>query len=105
MPDIRTVETTDAKPVLTPWVEAAVPYLADLSIKPVTYNPPLGKGVPRRDGNYRDFKVRIHDARLIGRDLSLDRQAFVLAQHDDRCPRLLRPRRDKPAPTSPRSRR
>src|ERR1700722_10836586 len=81
MPDIRAVETINARPVLTPWVEAAVPYLADLSVKPVTYNPPVGTGVPRRDGNYRDFKVRIHDARLIARDLSLDRQAFVLAQH------------------------
>ena len=34
--------------------------------------------MPRRDGNYRDFKVRIHDARPIARDLSLDHQAFVL---------------------------
>src|SRR6266702_2118493 len=81
MPDIRAVETTNARPVLTPWVEAAVPYLADLSVKPVTYNPPVGTGVPRRDGNYRDFKVRIHDARPIARDLSLDHQAFILAQH------------------------
>lgn len=81
MPDIRTVETTTGRPVLTPWVEAAVPYLADLSVKPVTYNPPVGTGVPRRDGNYRDFKVRIHDARPIARDLSLDHQAFILAQH------------------------
>ena len=81
MPDIRAVETTNARPVLTPWVEAAVPYLADLSVKPVTYNPPVGTGTPRRDGNYRDFKVRIHDARPIARDLSLDHQAFILAQH------------------------
>src|SRR5258707_1630757 len=80
MPDIRAVETTNARPVLTPWVEAAVPYLADLSVKPVTYNPPVGTGVPRRDGNYRDFKVRIHDGRPIARDLSLDHQAFILAQ-------------------------
>ena len=32
-------------------VQAAVNYLADLSVKPVTYNPPAGTGVPRRDGN------------------------------------------------------
>ncbi len=69
-------------PPLAAWVEAGVPYLADLSIKPVTYNPPVGAGVPRRDGNYRDFKVRIHNARPMVRELSLDRQAFVLVPHE-----------------------
>jgi hypothetical protein len=63
-------------------VDAPVNYLADLSIKPVTYNPPHGTGLPRRVGNYRDFTVRVHDARPIERDLSLDRQAFVLRHHD-----------------------
>lgn len=64
------------------WVEAPVNYLADLSIKPVTYNPPAGTGVPRREGNYRDFLVRVHDARPYAADLSLDKQAFMLARHD-----------------------
>src|SRR5262245_43017271 len=81
MPSVRLAEPA-ARPVLQPWVEAGVPYLADLSVKPVTYNPPLGTGVPRREGNYRDFKVRIHNARPIAKDLSLDRQAFILAHHD-----------------------
>ena len=67
---------------LPQWVEAPVNYLADLSIKPVTYNPPPGTGLPRRVGNYRDFMVRIHDARPIAKDLSLDRQAFILTRHD-----------------------
>jgi len=75
-----------AKPAFRPaaqaWVEAPVNYLADLSIKPVTYNPPPGTGLARRVGNYRDFKVRIHDARPIAADLSLDRQAFILTHHD-----------------------
>jgi hypothetical protein len=57
-------------------------YLADLSIKPVTYNPPPGTGVPRREGNYRNFDVRIHNARPYVNDLSLDRQAFILTRHD-----------------------
>ena len=70
-----------AASVLT-YVDAPVNYLADLSVKPVTYNPPLGTGVPRRDGNYRDFKVRIHNARPYVKDLSLDRQAFILTPHD-----------------------
>jgi len=64
------------------WVEAPLNYLADLSIKPVTYNPPHGTGLPRRVGNYRDFTVRVHDGRPIAGDLSLDRQAFRLVSHD-----------------------
>jgi hypothetical protein len=67
---------------MAPWVEAPVQYLADLSVKPVTYNPPHGTGLPKRVGNYRDFKVRVHDGRPIARDLSLDRQAFILTHHD-----------------------
>jgi hypothetical protein len=59
-----------------------VNYLADLSVKPVTYNPPAGTGLPRRVGNYRNFTVRICDARPIATDLSLDRQAFILTRHD-----------------------
>ena len=69
-------------PPLAAWVEANVPYLADLSVKPVTYNPPIGTGVARREGNYRDFKMRIHNARPLLGDLSLDRQAFILAPHE-----------------------
>ena len=72
----------EAPDVETAWVEAPVQYLADLSIKPVTYNPPHGTGLPRRVGNYRDFTMRIHDGRPIARDLSLDRQAFILTRHD-----------------------
>ena len=56
MPSVQTVSSTSAPP-LDAWVEANVPYLADLSVKPVTYNPPIGTGVARREGNYRDFKV------------------------------------------------
>jgi hypothetical protein len=63
-------------------VQAAVNYLADLSITPVTYNPPAGTGVPRREGNYRDFKVEMHDGRSRASEFSLDRQAFKLVNHD-----------------------
>src|SRR5688572_31704085 len=80
MPSVQTAPSTSVPP-LAAWVEANVPYLADLSIKPVTYNPPIGTGVARREGNYRDFKVRIHNARLL-KDLSLDRQAFILTPHE-----------------------
>lgn len=64
------------------YVDAPVNYLADLSVPPVTYNPPPGTGVPRRDGNYKFFKVRLHNARPYARDLSLDKQAFILTHHD-----------------------
>ena len=70
------------RPAPQAWVEAPVNYLADLSVKPVTYNPPAGSGLPRRVGNYRDLKVRIHDGRPVAKDLSLDRQAFILTHHD-----------------------
>jgi len=62
-------------------VIASVNYLADLSIKPVTYNPPAGTGMPRRVGNYRDFDVRIADARPEAAHLSLDRQGVRLVEH------------------------
>jgi hypothetical protein len=64
------------------WVEARVNYLADTDVKPVTYNPPQGTGLPRRVGNYRFFPVRIRDARPLAGDLSLDREAFALTRHD-----------------------
>ncbi|MSP76373.1 MAG: methyltransferase [Rhodospirillaceae bacterium] len=83
MPNVRPHEPTSVThPPLAPWVEAPVQYLADLSVKPVTYIPPHGTGLPRRVGNYRDFKVRVHDGRPIARDLSLDRQAFILTHQD-----------------------
>jgi hypothetical protein len=81
MPSVRLAEPAASAPSQA-WVEAPVNYLADLSIKPVTFNPPPGTGVPRRQGNYRDFKVRIQDARPIVGELSLDRQAFILTHHD-----------------------
>jgi hypothetical protein len=63
-------------------IEAPVNYLADLSVKPVTYNPPEGTGVPRRVGNYRFFPVRIQDARPVADTLSLDHHGFALVRHD-----------------------
>src|SRR5215218_1011257 len=82
MPDIRVPESAADRSVGLTYVDAPVNYLADLSVKPVTYNPPPGTGVPRRDGNYQFFKVRVHNARPYANELSLDRQAFILAPHD-----------------------
>ena len=66
------------------WVEAPVNYLADAAVKPVTYNPPQGQGLPRREGHYRMFPVRISDARPLAGTLSLDVHGFALARHDTR---------------------
>lgn len=63
-------------------VEALLQYLADADVKPVSYNPPPGTGLPRRVGNYRDFRVTIRDARPLAPSLSLDREGFVLTRHD-----------------------
>jgi len=64
------------------WVEAEMNYLADLSVKPRTLNPPQGTGQPTRLGNYRNFPTRIHDARGKIGALSLDREGFVLTKRD-----------------------
>ena len=63
-------------------VDAPMTYLADLSVKPVTYNPPPGTGEPRRVGNYGAFRMHIRDARPIADALDLDREAFALRRHD-----------------------
>ena len=81
MPDIRVPEVAADRVVGLTYVDAPVNYLADLSVKPVTYNPPPGTGVPRRDGNYQFFKVRVHNARPYADELSLDKQAFILTPH------------------------
>jgi hypothetical protein len=76
------IASTEAVAAAPLHVEAALHYLADTRIKPVTYNPPPGTGEPRRIGNYGTFHVRIHDARPIAGALSLDREGFVLRRHD-----------------------
>lgn len=63
-------------------IDAPVVYLADLDVKPVTYNPPPGTALPHRDGNYRPFTVAMHDGRQVADDLSLDREGFALVRHE-----------------------
>jgi hypothetical protein len=64
------------------YVEAPLTYLTDTTVKPVTYNPPMGEGEIRRVGNYGPFTARIYDARPIVGELSLEREGFLLARHD-----------------------
>lgn len=68
--------------VARPYVEASLTYLADAKVKPQTFNPPPGTGVPRRLGNYGQFRARIYDARPVAESLSLDREGFALTRHD-----------------------
>jgi len=63
-------------------VGAQMYYLADMAVKPVTYNPPEGTGMPTREGNYGYFPVRVRNARPFAAELSLDREAFILTRHD-----------------------
>jgi hypothetical protein len=74
------VESTDE--ASRPYVEATLIYLADAKVKPQTYNPPPGTGVPRRLGNYGQFRARIYDARPVADGLSLDREGFAFTRHD-----------------------
>jgi hypothetical protein len=74
-------QSIDDRAAAADGVDAPVNYLADTSVKPVTYNPPAGTGLPRREGNYRNFTVHIRNARRIVTELSLDRQAFQLTRH------------------------
>ncbi len=62
-------------------IDAPVVYLADLDVKPVSYNPPPGTALPRRVGNYRPFTVAMHDGRQVADELSLDREGFELVRH------------------------
>jgi hypothetical protein len=82
MPDARVPQSPADRSAGLTYIEAPVNYLADLSVPPVTYNPPPGTGVPRRDGNYQFFPVRVHNARPYASELTLDRQAFMLTGHD-----------------------
>jgi len=79
-------------PAELPYVEAPLMFLRDTSVKPTSYNPPPGTGEVRRVGNYGTFLTRIHDARPIARDFSLDREGFILARHDTKMGDFYDPR-------------
>lgn len=62
-------------------LQAPLTYLVDTGEKPVTYIPDPGQGEVRRTGHYAPFNVPIRDGRAVARDLSLDRQGFLLTRH------------------------
>jgi len=63
-------------------LQAPLTYLLDRGEKPVTYIPEPGQGEVRRTGHYAPYNVPIRNGRAAARDLSLDRQGFVLTRHD-----------------------
>jgi len=63
-------------------LQAPLTYLVDRGERPVTYIPEPGHGEVRRTGLYAPYNVPIRNGRKVARDLSLDRQGFVLTRHD-----------------------
>lgn len=61
------------------YVEADLNYLVPMAGKPVNYNYPPPDGVPWRTAEYKPERVRVHDARPLLGELSLDKQGFALA--------------------------
>jgi hypothetical protein len=62
-------------------VVAPLNFLVPMAEKPVAYNYEPPPGTPVRSGKSETHRVPIHDARPIIGDLSLDREGFVLLQH------------------------
>ena len=63
-------------------VLAPLTFLVDTGQRPAAYRPTNGNGEWRRTGEYVPVEVPIHDGRPLARDLSLDREGFVLTRHD-----------------------
>ncbi len=65
-------------------VEALVSYITPSERKPFTYEFDPPAGVPRRSASYRDYPVRIRNARDLKHAPTLDEQGFALRQHATR---------------------
>jgi hypothetical protein len=63
-------------------VATVLNYLEDRSQKPYTYmyTPPAGE--PERSGRYGKFPVSIYNGRPVQRQLTLDKQGFLLTRHE-----------------------
>jgi len=62
-------------------VVAPLNFLVPMAEKPVAYNYEPPPGTPVRSGKSETHRVPIHDARPMVGDLSLDKEGFVLLQH------------------------
>ncbi len=75
-PSVQTPEAPGA-------VTAALTYLVDTGVKPVTYPSVAGgDGVSRWAGRQEEHLVAIHDGRAAAEPFDLDRQGFALVRHD-----------------------
>ncbi len=75
----RSVQTPEAPGAVT----AALTYLVDTGVKPVTYPSVAGgDGVSRWAGRQEEHLVAIHDGRAAAEPFDLDRQGFALVRHD-----------------------
>jgi hypothetical protein len=66
------------------YVEASLTYCVDTGEKPVIYPSEAGGRSERRVGQYADHTVAIHNGRSHAGSLSLDREGFLLAEHETR---------------------
>jgi hypothetical protein len=63
-------------------IVAPLNFLVPMAEKPVAYNYEPPSGVPVRTGESEEHRVVIRDARPLSGQLSLDREGFVLLQHE-----------------------
>jgi hypothetical protein len=62
-------------------VEAAINYLGESDVKPVTYIPELGADVTRRDGRIEEHIVPIRNGRPKAGTFTIENEGFVFVQH------------------------
>lgn len=62
-------------------VQARINYLVPMAERPVTYVDEAPPGVKQINAVYRPYDAWIYDARTVLKDLSLEREGFVLAHH------------------------
>ena len=63
-------------------MEAAVTYMLDTGETPIAYPSVGGAEVGRNTGQYEARQVTIHDGRAAAQPFSLDREGFILVDHD-----------------------
>src|SRR6185369_8807164 len=67
----------------TAGVEALINYSVDIGVKPASYGGiDTFEADKKRTGKYQEYKVTIHDGRVIAKELSLDREGFIFVQHN-----------------------
>src|SRR5262245_13411867 len=76
------MKATTRQAATSPAVQASLTYLVDTGEKPISYPSEGSSGVTRYTGQYEQRLVMIHNGRALNDGLSLDREGFVLVEHD-----------------------